>query len=113
MCCVLKLHKNISALYITRGENQKGISDISVSSFYTGKSTVIHKCTHLYNTQLKSVHKVRSNYGNIFENQIIYFFFFRKSSEIRCICCQCKTHLVVQVLGCEICAITHFNGIYV
>ncbi len=35
-------------------------------SSFTGKSTVIHECTNLYYKQLKSVHKVRSNYGNIF-----------------------------------------------
>ncbi len=40
----MKLQNNIiSALYITRGENQKGIKYIFVSSFYTGKSIVIHE----------------------------------------------------------------------
>ncbi len=36
-----------------------------MSSFYC-KSTVIHECTNFYYKQLKSVHKVRSNYGTIF-----------------------------------------------
>ncbi len=59
---------------LSRGENQKGVSDIfgemeiyihQMKALSTGKSTVIHECANLYYKQLKSVHKVRSNYGKI------------------------------------------------
>ncbi len=60
--------------FILRGENQKGISDIfgemqisiyQMKAHSTDKCTVIHVCTNLYYKQLKSVHKVPSNYGTI------------------------------------------------
>ncbi len=64
--------------HISRGEDQKGVSDIFgemdiyiyiyiyikwklLISFSTGKSTVIHESAILYYKQMKSVHKVRSN----------------------------------------------------
>ncbi len=68
----------------SRGENQKGVSDIFGEMdiyiyiyiythqmkalnelFLPAKVLSIHECKNLYYKQLKSVHKVRSNYGKI------------------------------------------------
>ncbi len=64
----------------SRGENQKGVSDIFGEMdiyiyihqmkalnelFLPAKVLSIHEWKKLYYKQLKSVHKVRSNYGKI------------------------------------------------